>query len=126
MEYNFNTQECERTKMYGPLCGPSSSSCGGLWPSAKAFVALWAKKGLFMLFLPILGYFRCSVVTSVTFSSNLNNFEKNPKKSQENFKKSVIKSKNVKKYITKPKSGKCKKKFKKSKNHKKYFFFVKK
>ena len=32
------------TRRYGPLCGPTSSSCGGLRPSAKAFVALWAKK----------------------------------------------------------------------------------
>ena len=25
------------TKRYGPLCGPTSSSCGGLRPSAEAF-----------------------------------------------------------------------------------------
>ena len=38
-----------------------------------------------MLFLLTLGNFWCFVVTSVTFSSNLSNFEKyqkNPKKSQ--------------------------------------------
>ena len=29
-----------------------------------------------MLFWPIVGHFLCSVVTLVTFSSNLNNFEK--------------------------------------------------
>ena len=34
-----------------------------------------------MLFQFILGHFWCSVVTSVTFSSNLITFEKNPKKS---------------------------------------------
>ena len=34
------------------------------------------RKGLIMLFLPILGHFWCSVVTLVTFSSNLINFEK--------------------------------------------------
>ena len=35
------------------------------------------KKELFMLFSLILGCFWCSVVTSVTFSSNLKKFEKN-------------------------------------------------
>ena len=32
------------TRRCGPLRGPSSSSCGGLHPSAEAFFALWAKK----------------------------------------------------------------------------------
>ena len=27
----------QRTRRYGPLRGPSSSSCGVLWPLAKAF-----------------------------------------------------------------------------------------
>ena len=41
------------------------------------------KKGqLFTLPVPILGNFWCLVVTSVTFSSNLSNFENNQKKSQ--------------------------------------------
>ena len=38
------------TKRYGPLRGPTSSSCGGLRPSAEACFALRAKKELFMLF----------------------------------------------------------------------------
>ena len=59
--------------------GFTSSSCGGLWPPAEAFLALLAKKGPFMLFWLTLGNFWCSVVTSVTFSSPLSNFEKNPK-----------------------------------------------
>ena len=42
--------------------------------------ALRAKKELFMLFLPILGNFWCSVVNSVTFSSKLSKLGKNPKK----------------------------------------------
>ena len=46
----------------------------------RLFLALWANKELFMLFLLILSNFWCSVVTSVTFSSNLSNFEKNPRK----------------------------------------------
>ena len=77
------------TRRYSPLRGLSSSSCGGLRPTAEAFYALRAKKELFMLFWLTLGHFWCSVVTSVTFSSNLSNFEKNsknPKKIQKNSK----------------------------------------
>ena len=36
------------TRRYGLLRGPTSSSCGGLQPCAKAF--FWAKKELIMLF----------------------------------------------------------------------------
>ena len=43
---------------------------------AEAFLALWAKKELVMLFRLTLGNFWCSVVNSVTISRNLNNFEK--------------------------------------------------
>ena len=49
--------------------GFTSSSCGGLR----------AKKELFMLFWLTLGQVWCSGVTSVTFSSNLSSFKKNPK-----------------------------------------------
>ena len=51
------------TRRYGPLRGPTFSSCGGLRPSDKAFFALRAKKKLIK-----------------TFSSNLSKFERNPKK----------------------------------------------
>ena len=61
--------------------GHTFSSCGGVWPPAKAFFALQAKKKLFMLFWLTLGHFWCSVVTSETFSSPLSNFPKNLKKS---------------------------------------------
>ena len=44
-------------KKYCPLRGPTSSSCGELWPSAEAFLALRAKKELIMLFWPIFGIF---------------------------------------------------------------------
>ena len=64
--------------------GFTSSSCGGLLPPAEAFFALRAKKGLFMLFLLTLGLFWCLVVTSVTFSGNLSNFEKKSKKQKTN------------------------------------------
>ena len=36
-------------RRYGQLRGPTSSSCGGLWPLAEGFFALRAKKWLFML-----------------------------------------------------------------------------
>ena len=34
------------TRRYGRLRGPTSSSCGGFWPSTEAFFALRSKKGL--------------------------------------------------------------------------------
>ena len=43
------------TRRYSPLRGPTSSSCGGLLPSAEAFFALRAKKEHCMLFWPIFG-----------------------------------------------------------------------
>ena len=42
----------------------------------QGFFGPSGKKELFTLFVPILGHFWCSVVTSVTFSSNLCNFKK--------------------------------------------------
>ena len=54
------------TRRYGPLRGPTSSSCGWLWPLAEAFFALREKKELIMLFWPIFGIFWCPVVTLVT------------------------------------------------------------
>ena len=72
-------QLVKETRRYGPLPGPTSSSCGGLRPSAEAFFTLRAKKELLTLFVPILGHFLCSVATSVMLSNNLSNFEKNNK-----------------------------------------------
>ena len=68
------------TRRYGPLCGPTSSSCGGLRPLAEAFFG--QKKELIMLFWPIFGNFWCPVVTLVTFSSNISNNTKKTKKSK--------------------------------------------
>ena len=48
--------------------------------SVKAFFAQREKTDLVMLFWTILGHFWYPVVTLVTFSSNLGNFEKNSKK----------------------------------------------
>ena len=45
--------------------GPPFSSCGALRPSAKGCYALRAKKGLYMLFSPVLDHF-----------SKLSNFKK--------------------------------------------------
>ena len=70
-----------KTRRYGPLRGPNSSSCGELRPLAEA------KNELIMLFWTIFGNFWCLVVTLVPFSSNCCNFERNPeeeKKSIEN------------------------------------------
>ena len=48
----------------------------------RAFFCPLAKKRAFMLLLLILGHFWCSVVISITFSSNLSNFEKKSKKNK--------------------------------------------
>ena len=63
----------------------------------RLFLPFGPKKELFMLFVLILGHFWCSVVTSVSFSSSLSNFENNPK----NLKKSKNIPKLKKKYIKK-------------------------
>ena len=54
------------------------------------------KKELFMLFWITLGHFWCSVVTSVNFSCNLSNFEKNPKNPKKIKTKKIKNSKNLK------------------------------
>ena len=77
------------------------------------------KKELFMLFCPIFGDFWCSVVTVVTFSSNLNNFERNQKNPRKS-KKIQKKSKNIEKILKFQKIHTLQKKFKKNpKNSKK-------
>ena len=47
-------------------------------PATRALL-LAPAEGFFMLFWLTLDYFWCSLVTSVTCSSNLSNFQKNPK-----------------------------------------------
>ena len=64
-----------KTRRYGPLRGPTSSSCGGLWPSAEAF------------YYAVLAHFWCPVVTLVTFSSNISNNTKKQQKNPKKFKK---------------------------------------
>ena len=86
------------------------------------------KKELFILFVLILGHFECSVVTSLTFSSNLINFEKNPKitkiqnKIQKIQKNPIRKKKKIIKNTHKKQRSKIPKNLKISKNH---FFFSK-
>ena len=84
----------QHTRRYGPLRGPTSSSCGGLRPSAEAFFALRARNELFMLFWPIYGDFWCPVVTVVTLSGKPKN-QKNIKNGQK-IRKSWKISKNLK------------------------------
>ena len=62
MTYFYN--EREDTARYAGLLR-------GLWPLAKAFFGPSGKKGLIMLFWPILGHFWCTVLTLETLSSNL-------------------------------------------------------
>ena len=70
----------EDTARYaGLLLAPAEAF--GLRP--RAFLALRANKGLILLFWPIFRNFLCPVVTLVTFSSNLSNFERYPKKTRE-------------------------------------------
>ena len=78
-----------------------------------------------MLFWPILGHFWCPVVTSVSFSSNLSNFEKNPEKHKKSKKTIIKKIKFPKKIKIKIKinSTTTKKIVIKSKNPKKSLFF---
>ena len=66
----------------------------------KGFFCSLGKQVLFTLFMLILAHFWCSVVTSVTLSSNIRNFENNPTNPNKCQKKSHI-SKNVKKILKK-------------------------
>ena len=67
------------TRRYSPLRRLTSSSFGGLRPTAVAFFALRVKKELFTLFVLNLGNFQCLVVASLMFSSNLSNIETSQK-----------------------------------------------
>ena len=72
---------------------------GLLLAPAKGFgQGFFWPKGLFTQFVLILRHFFCSVVTSITFSSNHSNFENNAKKKQ-TIKISKIKKKKVQKCI---------------------------
>ena len=64
------------TRRYSLLSGLFSSSCREVRPSADVFFALQAKKRFFCVF----AHFWCSVVTSVTFSSNHSKSQKIHKK----------------------------------------------
>ena len=101
----FKKKTLEGTARYACF---TSSSCGGLQSPAKAIFALLVKTGVFMLFWLTLGHFWCSVVTSVTFSSNLSHLKqiKKSKKIQKNPKNIPRTQKNQ----LKPKKfGKCQK-----------------
>ena len=46
LRWGFN-KVLKLTRSYGPLRGPTYSSCGGLWPLAEAFFCPLAKKKAF-------------------------------------------------------------------------------
>ena len=84
----------EDTARYaGLLIAPAEGF--GLWP--RLICPSGKKKSFFLLFWPIFGNFWCPVVTVVTFSYNLSNFEKLNKiqkkiqKNPKNFKQPKIK-----------------------------------
>ena len=81
------------TRRYRPLRGLYFWLLGRASASGRGFFFPSGKKDLFMLFWLTLGPFWCSVVNSVTFSSILSNFEKNPK-NPKNSKKSQKNTKN--------------------------------
>ena len=64
----------ERTRRYGPLRRPTSSSCSELQPLAKAFFALGAKKELILLFWPILGLLVVTLILKKSNKKNINIF----------------------------------------------------
>ena len=80
------------------------------------FAFFRAKKEVIMLFWPFFGNFWCPVVTLVTFSSYISNFERNPKKTKK-IQKIQINSKNFKKSKNAKKSKKLKKKSEKKKKN---------
>ena len=68
------------TRRYGLLCGSTSSSCGGLWPSAPGFFLPFGQKK--RGYHGVLAYFDTCLVSSSNlgnFSANLSNFKNNPK-----------------------------------------------
>ena len=84
----------EDTARYaGLLLAPADGF--GLRP--RLFLPFGQKKTFFMLFWPIFGNFWCPVVTMVTFSSNLINFERNQKKRKKIQKKIQQKIQKIKK-----------------------------
>ena len=101
----FKNKLEDTTRYTGLLLAPAEGFGRGL------FFALQAKKGLFMLFWAVFGDFWCPVVTVVTFSSNLSNFERNPPKNE----KIQNKSKKIQKNLKIKKSKKIPKIQKKSK-----------
>ena len=96
-------KELEDTARYAGLL-PAPAEGFGLQP--RLFLAFGQKKCFFMLFWPIFGDFWCPVVTMVTFSSNLSNFERNNKKKLKNPKKNPKKSKKIQINPKNPKKSK--------------------
>ena len=86
-------QHCIASVLEGP-----ARYAGLLLAPAEGFG--WGLKVLYTLFVLISDNFLCLVVTYITFSSNLSNFEYNPKKTKKNlkslkFKKKIKNSKTI-------------------------------
>ena len=66
-----------KTRRYGPLRGPTSTSCGGLWPSVEAFFALRAKNPgkKKEILVSNLGYPKYSLYKTRQWTSVFNVFE---------------------------------------------------
>ena len=91
------------TRRYGPLRGPTSSSCGGLRPLAKGFFGPLCKKKNLLCFWANFRQFWCPVVTLVTlkriqkFQQKKTNKELKIHKKSEKQKKKKIQKINQKK-----------------------------
>ena len=77
------------TRRYGPLCGPTSSSCGGLQPFTKGLFCPSGKKTNYYAFLTNLRQFWFPVVSLVTLKriQRIQRAQKNPTKNSINQKK---------------------------------------
>ena len=64
------------TRRYSPLCGLTSSSCGGLWPTTEASFALQAKTKVFFSFLSVFAYLRLFLVKNWKKSKIWKNIKK--------------------------------------------------
>ena len=71
LDPNSQSSSLSNTRGYSPLCGLTSSSCRGLRPTAKAFLALSGKKWAFYAVFPFLKPFLVFSSPSVTLCSNL-------------------------------------------------------
>ena len=132
LQVNSSIPQVNTTRRYSPLRGLYFYLLRRALTSDRGFFCPWGQKRAFYAVLAYFKPFWCSVLPSVTFSSNLSNFvfflsnkSGNIQKIQKNhiFFKISTKIPKTQKKIHK-KNGKVKKKIKKSKNLKFYFKFI--